>query len=118
MKIIDVPLDSTFLLSLLTEAKQQNLILRTVEEAEEQKVDNRGNMPTLKAIARSGEEGTLTFDDNNNMDVDAMTAKAIVSLYSKVNPVNQHKIEHMVNVDRHNFAKVAAFAHGAHSLGK
>ena len=62
--------------------------LLQVEEAEEQKVDNRGNMPTLKAIAQSGEEGTLTFDDNNNMDVDAMTAKAIVSLYSKVNPVN------------------------------
>jgi hypothetical protein len=34
MKIIDVPLDSTFLLSLLTEAKQQNLILRTVDGLE------------------------------------------------------------------------------------
>ena len=34
MKIIDVPLDSTFLLSLLTEAKQQNLILRTVDGPE------------------------------------------------------------------------------------
>ena len=34
MKIIDVPLDSTFLLLLLTEAKQQNLILRTVDGLE------------------------------------------------------------------------------------
>jgi hypothetical protein len=34
MKIIDVPLDSTFLLSLLIEAKQQNLILRTVDGLE------------------------------------------------------------------------------------
>jgi len=92
--------------------------LLQVEEAEEQETDNRDNMPTLEAIAQSGEEGTLTFDDNTSMDVDAMSAKAIVSLHSKVNPVNQHKIEHMVNVDQHNFAKVAAFAHGAHSLGK
>lgn len=29
MKIIDVPLDSTWLIALLTEARQQNVILRT-----------------------------------------------------------------------------------------
>jgi phosphoserine phosphatase len=31
MKIIDVPIDSTALIALLTEARQQNLILRTAD---------------------------------------------------------------------------------------
>jgi phosphoserine phosphatase len=34
MKIIDVPIDSTALISLLTEAKQENLILRTADGLE------------------------------------------------------------------------------------
>jgi hypothetical protein len=93
-------------------------ILQVEEEEAEKKADRRGNMPTLENIVQSNQEGTLTFEDSTDMDVDVMTAKAILALYSKVNPVNQHKIEHMVNVDKNNFAKVAAFAHGAHSLGK
>jgi hypothetical protein len=49
------------------------------------------------------------------MKVDVMTAQSIVNLYNKVNAPNKSKLEKMVNKDKVNFAKVAAFSHGAHT---
>jgi len=46
-----------------------------------------------------------------------MTAQAIINVYNNVNLTNRYKIERMINKDQNNFAKVAAFAHGAHTDG-
>lgn len=90
-----------------------------IQVHEQQEVqDNKGNISELEKIAHSEKSGLLTFDDNNQQKVDPMTAQAIVNVYNKVNSSNRSKIEQMVDKDIHNFAKVAAFAHGAHSLGK
>lgn len=78
-----------------------------------------GNVGYLMQIADSGQSDILTFHDSLSMKVDVMTAQAIVNLYNSVSSSNKTKIEKMVNKDKINFAKVAAFAHGAHTdLGK
>jgi hypothetical protein len=66
-------------------------------------------------IVENGEPLDVSFEDNLSMKVDAMTAQAIVNLYNNVNTTNKYKIERMVNKDKNSFAKVAAFAHGAHT---
>jgi len=75
----------------------------------------KGNIADLMEIAESGEAGIIQFADNLSMKVDVSTARSIVNLYNKVNTPNKTKIEKMVNKDKNNFAKVAAFAHGAHT---
>ena len=74
-----------------------------------------GNVGFLMQIADSGQSDLITFQDNLGMKVDVATAQAIVNLYNSVSASNKTKIEKMVNKDKINFAKVAAFAHGAHS---
>lgn len=75
----------------------------------------RGNIGRLMQIADSSESGVISFEDNLSLKIDVMTAKSIVNLYNSVNSQNKYKIERMVNKDKNNFAKVAAFAHGAHT---
>jgi hypothetical protein len=75
----------------------------------------KGNIAILMQIADSGESDIITFHDNLGMKIDVTTAQSIVNLYNKVNTSNKVKIEKMVNKDKINFAKVAAFAHGAHT---
>lgn len=87
---------------------------KAIAQVHEQKQDRRGNMPALEEIIQTGQPAILTFDDSTSMKVDVMTAQAIVNIYNKVNLTNRYKIERMINKDKHNFAKVAAFAHGAH----
>jgi hypothetical protein len=74
-----------------------------------------GNIGFLMQIVQSGEPDLITFQDNLGMKVDVLTATAIVNLYNSVSSSNKTKIEKMVNKDKINFAKVAAFAHGAHT---
>lgn len=75
----------------------------------------KGNIAVLMKIVENGEPLDVSFEDNLSMKVDAMTAQAIVNLYNNVNTTNKYKIERMVNKDKNSFAKVAAFAHGAHT---
>jgi len=75
----------------------------------------KGNIGALMRIVDSGEAALIKFYDNLSMKVDVMTAQSIVNLYNKVNAPNKSKIEKMVNKDKVNFAKVAAFSHGAHT---
>jgi hypothetical protein len=75
----------------------------------------KGNIGALMRIVDSGEPAVIKFYDNLSMKVDVMTAQSIVNLYNKVNAPNKSKIEKMVNKDKVNFAKVAAFSHGAHT---
>lgn len=75
----------------------------------------KGNIGALMQIVDSGQSGLIKFYDNLSMKVDVMTAQSIVNLYNKVNAANKSKIEKMVNKDKVNFAKVAAFSHGAHT---
>jgi len=74
-----------------------------------------GNIGMLMQIVDSGESNVLTFHDSLSMKIDVMTAQSIVNLYNSVNASNKTKIEKMVNKDKINFSKVAAFAHGAHT---
>ena len=74
-----------------------------------------GNIGMLMQIVDSGEPNVLTFHDSLSMKIDVMTAQSIVNLYNSVNASNKTKIEKMVNKDKINFSKVAAFAHGAHT---
>ena len=62
MKIIDVPLDSTFLLSLLTQAKQQNLILRTIDGLEFILAE-LGNFDQEIELTRQNQELMAFLDD-------------------------------------------------------
>jgi len=75
----------------------------------------RGNIGVLMQIIETGESQDVFFEDNLSMKIDPMTAQAIVNLYNNVNTTNKYKIERMVNKDKNSFAKVAAFAHGAHT---
>jgi hypothetical protein len=75
----------------------------------------RGNIGVLMQIIETGESQDIFFEDNLSMKIDPMTAQAIVNLYNNVNTTNKYKIERMVNKDKNSFAKVAAFAHGAHT---
>jgi len=59
----------------------------------------------------------LTFENGGQLKVDVMTAQAIINIFDRVNLTNRIKIERMINKDQINFAKVAAFAHGAHTSG-
>ena len=86
-------------------------------QVHEAKQDNRGNMPALEDIVQTGQPALLTFDNGGQQKVDVMTAQAIINVYNKVNLTNRYKIERMINKDQNNFAKVAAFAHGAHTDG-
>jgi hypothetical protein len=72
----------------------------------------KGNIGILMRIIETGESDLITFSDNLGMKVDVTTAKSIVDIYNKVSASNKSKIEKMVNKDKINFAKVAAFAHG------
>ncbi len=83
----------------------------------EQKEDRRGNMPALQEIVQTGQPAMLTFDNGGQLKVDVMTAQAIINIFDRVNLTNRIKIERMINKDQNNFAKVAAFAHGAHTDG-
>jgi len=75
----------------------------------------KGNIGLLMQIVSSGEPDIITFQDSLSMKIDVMTAQSIVNLYNSVNESNKTKIEKMVNKDKINFAKVAAFSHGAHT---
>lgn len=75
----------------------------------------KGNIGVLMQIVDSGEPVVISFEDALSMKVDVMTAQSIINLYKNVNSQNKYKIERMVNKDKNNFAKVAAFAHGAHT---
>ena len=94
-----------------------DMINKDVMQVHEAKQDRRGNMPALEEIVQNGQPAILSFDDSTSMKVDVMTAQAIINVYNKVNLTNRYKIERMINKDKHNFAKVAAFAHGAHTDG-
>ena len=94
-----------------------DMMNKDVMQVHEAKQDNRGNMPALQDIIQSGEPALLTFDNGGQQKVDVMTAQAIINVYNKVNLTNRYKIERMINKDQNNFAKVAAFAHGAHTDG-
>ena len=83
----------------------------------EQKNDRRGNMPALQEIVQTGQPAMLTFENGGQLKVDVMTAQAIINIFDRVNLTNRIKIERMINKDQNNFAKVAAFAHGAHTSG-
>jgi hypothetical protein len=88
-----------------------------IVQVHEAKQDNRGNMPALEDIVQTGQPGMLSFDNGGKQKVDVMTAQAILNVYNKVNLTNRVKIMRMINKDQNNFAKVAAFAHGAHTDG-
>ena len=88
-----------------------------IAQVHEEKQDRRGNMPALQSIVQNGEADMLTFDNGGQQKVDVMTAQAIINVYNKVNLTNRYKIEKMINKDPNNFARVAAFAHGAHTTG-
>jgi len=75
----------------------------------------RGNIGVMMRIVDSGEPALISFEDNLSVKIDVMTAQSIINLYDKVNSQNKYKIERMVNKDKNNFAKVAAFSHGAHT---
>lgn len=90
---------------------------KDVIQVHEAKQDNRGNMPALQDIVQTGQPAMLTFNNGGQQKVDVMTAQAIINVYNKVNLTNRYKIERMINKDQNNFAKVAAFAHGAHTDG-
>ena len=94
-----------------------DMMNKDVMQVHEAKQDNRGNMPALQDIIQNGEPALLTFDNGGQQKVDVMTAQAIINVYNKVNLTNRYKIERMINKDQNNFAKVAAFAHGAHTDG-
>ena len=90
---------------------------KDIMQVHEAKQDRRGNMPALQDIIQNDQPDLLTFDNGAQQKVDVLTAKAIINVYNKVNLTNRYKIERMINKDQHNFAKVAAFAHGAHTDG-
>ena len=90
---------------------------KSIVQVHEAKQDRRGNMPSLQDIIETGKPGMLTFNNGGQQKVDVMTAQAIINVYNKVNLTNRYKIERMINKDQNNFAKVAAFAHGAHTDG-
>lgn len=69
----------------------------------------------LKDIVDKGQHKNVVFSDNSTMKIDNLTAKAILNVHDAVNLANKKKIERMINKDKTNFAKVAAFAHGAHT---
>lgn len=94
-----------------------DLMNKNVMQVHEAKEDNRGNMPTLQDIVQNKTPGLLKFNNGGSQKVDVITAQAIINVYNKVNLTNRYKIEKMVNKDQNNFAKVAAFAHGAHTDG-
>jgi len=90
--------------------KKNNSIVQVAE-----KWTPRGNIGVMMQMIETGESATVSFEDNVSMKIDVMTAQSIVNLYNSVNSTNKYKIERMVNKDKNSFAKVAAFAHGAHT---
>lgn len=86
-------------------------------QVHEEKQDRRGNMPTIEDIVQTGNPGMLTFENGGKQKVDVMTAQAILNVYNKVNLTNRYRIMKLINKDQNSFAKVAAFAHGAHTDG-
>ena|SRR3990167_7998361 len=73
------------------------------------------NLTRLKQIATEKNTGMLKFPDGSSVKVDAITAKAIHRIHSLVSDENKIKYERMLNKDRHNFSRVAAFASGFHA---
>lgn len=90
---------------------------KNIMQVHEAKEDHRGNMPSLQDIVQNREPAMLYFNNGGKQKVDVITAQAIINVYNKVNLTNRYKIEKMINKDQNNFAKVAAFAHGAHTDG-
>lgn len=94
-----------------------DMMNKDIMQMHETKEDKRGNMPALEEILNNREAGMLTFDNGGQQKVDVMTAQAIINVYNKVNLTNRYRIMKMINKDQNSFAKVAAFAHGAHIDG-
>lgn len=69
----------------------------------------------LENIAGSDTDGPVKFESGETTKVDSTTAKSILNIMGSVNQTNKSKLEKMINKDRNNFFKVAAFAHGYHS---
>lgn len=76
-----------------------------------------GVISILRDIVQNKQAETVRFDDNDSMKIDLITAQAIMNVYDAVNPGNKEKLDKMINKDKNNFFKVAAFSHGAHSKG-
>lgn len=69
---------------------------------------------TLRRIVKNGQADTVQFSDGGTMTVDVPTAKSILNVHGAVNDANRKKVETMINKDKLNFGKIAAFSHGAH----
>lgn len=87
---------------------------KDIPVTEEVLSEGLGVTSTLQKIVKTGQSLPVQFMDGSTMRVDLLTAKAILNVHDAVNDGNKKKIERMINKDKNNFAKVAAFSHGAH----
>lgn len=102
-KFISIPYDDFFALG-----------TGDIPIAEEVQDVNETVMPMLKKIAAAGVPMDVFHMDNMITKVDPVTAKSILNVHDAVNDSNKKKLEGMINKSKANFARVAAFAHGAH----
>jgi len=73
-----------------------------------------GILSIIRNIVQNKQAENVTFDDGSSMKLDLLTAQSIMNIYDAVNEGNKEKLDKMINKDKNNFYKVAAFAHGAH----
>lgn len=77
-----------------------------------------GVVSILRDIVANKSSEVVRFDDNDSMSVDLITAMAILNIRDSVNEGNKMKLDKMLNKNKTNFFKVAAFSHGAHAGGQ
>lgn len=73
------------------------------------------NLTKLGVIANEKNTGMLKFEDGSSSRIDAIGAKSILKVHRMASDEHKLRIERMVNKNKHNFSRMAAFAAGYHA---